>query len=53
MSEFNHSQDCKDPTCIECEDVCEYCDGSGMTEKQVDVDAFVKVPCDECNLEEA
>ena len=49
----NHSLDCSDPTCIECEDVCEYCDGSGMAEKQVDVDAFVKVPCDECNLEEA
>jgi len=48
MSEFNHSQDCKDPTCIECEDFCLYCDNTGMAEKQVDVDAFVKVPCDEC-----
>lgn len=39
----NHSLDCSDPTCIECENVCEYCDGSGM----------FRVPCQECNLEEA
>ena len=41
----NHSLDCSDPTCIECEDVCEYCDNTGMADYQVDVDAFKKVPC--------
>ena len=58
--EEDEKQPCDRPECRQCypdpevedeEPVCEICDGTGWAEKQIDVDAFKKVPCD-CNPED-